>query len=68
MGGFVAQDEDEVKDDEIKNGKLVTSREADERELKDIEIAYKVAALTKSNCVVYVKDSAMVAIGMELIS
>ncbi len=68
MGGFVAQDEDEVKDDEIKNGKLVTSREADERELKDIEIAYKVAALTKSNCVVYVKDSAMVAIGMGMTS
>ncbi len=68
MGGVVAQDEDEVKDEELKNAKLVTSRCADERELTDIEIAYKVAALTKSNCVVYVKDSSMVAIGMGMTS
>jgi len=68
MGGVVAQDEDEVKDEELKNAKLVTARSADERELTDIEIAYKVAALTKSNCVVYVKDSAMVAIGMGMTS
>ena len=33
-----------------------------------MEIAYKVASLTKSNCVVYVKDSAMVAIGMGMTS
>lgn len=68
MGGVVAQDEDEVKDEELKNAKLMTARAADERELTDIEIAYKVAALTKSNCVVYVKDSAMVAIGMGMTS
>ncbi len=68
MGGVVAQDEDEVKDEEFKNAKLMTTRAADDRELKDIEIAYKVAALTKSNCVVYVKDSAMVAIGMGMTS
>jgi phosphoribosylaminoimidazolecarboxamide formyltransferase/IMP cyclohydrolase len=46
----------------------MTARAADNRELTDIEIAYKVAALTKSNCVVYVKDSAMVAIGMGMTS
>jgi len=68
MGGVVAQDEDEVRDEELKNAKLMTTRAADDRELKDIEIAYKVAALTKSNCVVYVKDSAMVAIGMGMTS
>jgi len=68
MGGFVAQDEDRVTDEEIKNAKCVTSKEADSRELKDLEIAYKVAALTKSNCVIYVKDSAMVAIGMGMTS
>ena len=37
-------------------------------ELKDAQIAWKVAALTKSNCVVYVKDGAMVAIGMGMTS
>ncbi len=68
MGGIVVQDEDMVKDEELQNAKLMTSRVADDRELKDIEIAYKVAALTKSNCVVYVKDSAMVAIGMGMTS
>ena len=33
-----------------------------------MEIAYKVASLTKSNCVVYVKNSAMVAVGMGMTS
>jgi phosphoribosylaminoimidazolecarboxamide formyltransferase/IMP cyclohydrolase len=36
--------------------------------MKDAEIAWKVAALTKSNCVVYVKDAAMVAVGMGMTS
>jgi phosphoribosylaminoimidazolecarboxamide formyltransferase/IMP cyclohydrolase len=67
-GGFVAQDEDKVGEDEVKNAKCVTTKSADERELKDLEIAYKIAALTKSNCVIYVKDSAMVAIGMGMTS
>ena len=68
MGGFVAQDEDKVNDSEIRDAKCVTTKQADSRELKDLEIAYKIAALTKSNCVVYVKDSAMVAIGMGMTS
>ncbi|MEA1920780.1 MAG: bifunctional phosphoribosylaminoimidazolecarboxamide formyltransferase/IMP cyclohydrolase PurH, partial [Campylobacterota bacterium] len=67
-GGFVYQDADKVGDDEVKNAKLVTTRKASEQELKDAEIAYKVASLTKSNCVVYVKDSAMVAVGMGMTS
>jgi phosphoribosylaminoimidazolecarboxamide formyltransferase/IMP cyclohydrolase len=36
--------------------------------MKELEIAYKVASLTKSNCVVYVKDAAMVAVGMGMTS
>ena len=36
--------------------------------MKDLEIAWKVAAMTKSNCVVYVKNSAMVAVGMGMTS
>jgi len=67
-GGFVFQDADKVKDDEVKNSKLVSERSATEQELKDAEIAWKVASLVKSNCVVYVKNSAMVAVGMGMTS
>lgn len=67
-GGFVFQDADKVKDDEVKNSKLVTDRSASTQEMKDIEIAWKLASLVKSNCVVYVKNSAMVAVGMGMTS
>ena len=67
-GGFVFQDADRVEEDEVKNAKLVSKREATNQEKLDLEIAYKIASLTKSNCVVYVKNSAMVAIGMGMTS
>ncbi len=67
-GGFVFQDADKVQEDEVANAKLVTERQASAQELKDAEIAWKVASLVKSNCVVYVKDSAMVAVGMGMTS
>lgn len=67
-GGFVYQDSDEVKEDELKNAVLKSERKASERELKDLEIAMKIAAFTKSNNVVYVKNGAMVAIGMGMTS
>ncbi len=67
-GGFVFQDADKVEEDEVRNSELKSSREASEQEIKDMEIAYKIASLTKSNCVVYVKNSAMVAVGMGMTS
>jgi phosphoribosylaminoimidazolecarboxamide formyltransferase/IMP cyclohydrolase len=67
-GGFVFQDADKVADDEVRNSKLMSKRIATEQEVKDMEIAYKIASLTKSNCVVYVKNSAMVAVGMGMTS
>ena len=67
-GGFVFQDADKVGEDEVKNAKLMSKNAATEQEMKDMEIAYKVASLTKSNCVVYVKNSAMVAVGMGMTS
>lgn len=67
-GGFVFQDADKVGEDEVKNSQLVSERTATAQELKDAEIAWKIAALTKSNCVVYVKNSAMVAVGMGMTS
>ncbi len=67
-GGFVFQDSDKVLDDEVKEAKLMSQKEATKDELKDLEIAYKIASLTKSNCVAYVKNSALVAIGMGMTS
>ncbi len=67
-GGFVYQDADRVDEDEVKNSQLKSNRVASSAEIKDMEIAYKLASLTKSNCVVYVKDSAMVAVGMGMTS
>ena len=67
-GGFVYQNSDKVGEDEVRDAKQVSKLQADEAQMKDLEIAYKVASLTKSNCVVYVKDGAMVAIGMGMTS
>ena len=67
-GGFVYQERDSVGSDEVKNAKCVTKRSANSGEFTDLQIAWQVAALTKSNCVVYVKNSAMVAIGMGMTS
>jgi phosphoribosylaminoimidazolecarboxamide formyltransferase/IMP cyclohydrolase len=67
-GGFVFQESDKIGIDEVVNAKLMTQRSASDQEKKDMEIAYKVASLTKSNCVVYVKNSAMVAVGMGMTS
>jgi len=67
-GGFVYQNSDKVEDDEVSSSTCKTKRVATKEEIGDLEIAVKVAALTKSNCVVYVKNSAMVAIGMGMTS
>ena len=62
------QERDEINEDEVKNARLVTTSSANSSELRDLQIAWKVAALTKSNCVAYVKDGALVAIGMGMTS
>ncbi len=67
-GGFVYQDADRVRDEEVENAERKSEREATAQEMKDLQIAWKVAALTKSNCVVYVKEGAMVAVGMGMTS
>lgn len=67
-GGFVYQDADSVLDDEIAQAKCVTTTPVDEAMRRDLEIAYRVSALVKSNCVVYVKEGTAVAIGMGMTS
>jgi len=67
-GGFVYQNSDCICDNEVKNAHKKSELTASAQEMKDLEIAWKVAGLTKSNCVVYVKNSAMVAVGMGMTS
>lgn len=67
-GGFVFQEKDSISDAEVDNAKQVTIKTANPSEIKDLKIAWKIAALTKSNCVVYVKDSTLLAIGMGMTS
>jgi phosphoribosylaminoimidazolecarboxamide formyltransferase/IMP cyclohydrolase len=67
-GGFVYQKADHATTSEVTNAEHKSTKAATAQESKDMEIAWKVAALTKSNCVVYVKDSAMVAVGMGMTS
>ena len=51
-GGFVFQEKDSISDTEVDNAKQVTIKTANPSEIKDLKIAWKIAALTKSNCVV----------------
>ena len=67
-GGFVYKERDKLSDDEVANAKLMSKKSANEAELNDLKIAWKIAALTKSNCVAYVKNGALVAIGMGMTS
>ena len=67
-GGFVFQNSDCICDNEVAGAKLMSQTAASAQEIEDLEIAWKVAGLTKSNCVVYVKNGAMVAVGMGMTS
>lgn len=67
-GGFVLQDADRVQESEASQAEQKSSAAATPSQRNDLEIAWKIAALTKSNCVVYVKDAAMVAVGMGMTS
>ena len=67
-GGFLFQERDKLSDDEVANAKRMSKKSANEAELNDLKIAWKIAALTKSNCVAYVKNGALVAIGMGMTS
>lgn len=68
LGGFLLQENDSVSDEEIQEAKKMGDYEASESQKRDMEIAYKIVALTKSNCVAYVKDGALVGIGMGMTS
>ena len=67
-GGFLLQEQDEIFNSEVLDSKQMGKVRANKNEMQDLLIAYKLAALTKSNCITYVKDCALVGIGMGLTS
>ncbi|MFP4332136.1 MAG: bifunctional phosphoribosylaminoimidazolecarboxamide formyltransferase/IMP cyclohydrolase [Campylobacterales bacterium] len=67
-GGILIQSSDEIEVDEVKKSKCVSKTIAKDSEFEDLEIAYKIAAITKSNCVTVVKDGVLLAIGMGMTS
>lgn len=67
-GGFLLQDSDSISEIELSNATQVSKLAILPTQQKDLKIAYIVAALTKSNCVTYVKNGALVAIGMGMTS
>lgn len=67
-GGFVYQNSDYVDNNEVLNSIKTGQKEASKSEMIDLEIAWKLASLTKSNSIIYVKNSTMVAIGMGMTS
>nr|QGT49925.1 bifunctional purine biosynthesis protein PurH [uncultured Helicobacter sp.] len=68
QGGFTFQENDTISEQEIKNATLVSKKNATQTQLKDLHIAYIIAALSKSNCVAYVKEGALVGMGMGMTS
>ncbi len=68
QGGELFQESDNVLSEEIDNATLVSEVAASKSQKQDLKIAYIIAALTKSNCVAYVKDGSLVGIGMGMTS
>ncbi|TLD96065.1 bifunctional phosphoribosylaminoimidazolecarboxamide formyltransferase/IMP cyclohydrolase [Helicobacter jaachi] len=68
QGGFLLQDSDKFQANEVQNATLVTQIAATKEQMLDLKIAYIIAALTKSNSVAYVKNGALVGIGMGMTS
>ncbi|MCE3039988.1 bifunctional phosphoribosylaminoimidazolecarboxamide formyltransferase/IMP cyclohydrolase [Helicobacter anatolicus] len=67
-GGIVYQNNDYIQTSEVENAKQMGKIKASDKQIKDLTIAYIITGITKSNCVAYVKDSALVAIGMGMTS
>ena len=61
-GGILVQDRDSsiVRPEDME---VVTRRSPDQRELRDMQVAWRIAKHVKSNAIVYVRDGASVGIG-----
>ena len=67
-GGFLLQNADDITDEEVYNAKQVSIKSANKSMMDDLNIANKISALTKSNCISCVKDGVLLAIGMGMTS
>jgi phosphoribosylaminoimidazolecarboxamide formyltransferase/IMP cyclohydrolase len=67
-GGFLLQNSDDITDEEVYNAKQVSTKSANTAMMNDLNIANKISALTKSNCISCVKDGVLLAIGMGMTS
>ncbi|MCS6946985.1 MAG: bifunctional phosphoribosylaminoimidazolecarboxamide formyltransferase/IMP cyclohydrolase, partial [Steroidobacteraceae bacterium] len=61
-GGLLAQTRDEESLD-LQRLRVVTRRQPSEREVADLQFAWRVAKFVKSNAIVYARDGATVGIG-----
>ncbi len=62
-GGFVVQDRDATKTNEVRAGKVVTKRQPTETEQKALELAWKVCKHVKSNAIILAKEGRTVGVG-----
>ncbi len=62
-GGAVLATESDVRPDDPRNWHLVTSRAPAERELRDLDLAWRIARHVKSNAIVLVREGALVGTG-----
>ncbi len=58
--GYLLQDWNDKK---LENYKVVTKREPTEKEMRDLEFAWKVVKYVKSNAIVFAKDRMLVGVG-----
>ena len=61
-GGMIVQDSDNIDLDKEKFS-FPTDKKPDEKELKDLYFAWKVAKHTKSNAIIFAKDNATIGVG-----
>lgn len=61
-GGWLAQTPDRISE-QRNDFEVVTRRSPDEAEWRDLELAWKVAAVVRSNAIVLVRDGATIGIG-----
>ena len=67
-GGILYQQSDKILKDEVTNSELKTPNKANDEQMQDMIIANSIAALSKSNCIVFVKNKTLLAIGMGMTS
>jgi phosphoribosylaminoimidazolecarboxamide formyltransferase/IMP cyclohydrolase len=62
-GGMIIQSCDNTSSGEVRNAKIVTDRKPDEKEMRALDFAWKVAKHVKSNAIVFAKEDMALGIG-----